>query len=413
MMPLATDSELLAAPVTVRQPLRICLYYPWLYLTSGGERTIVETVRRSRHHFVIYTNEFQPDSTFPELRDLDVRVLNRVPVQRSIVAVARAAARILFQRVDLSGFDAILVVCEGLGDLFVLRHYHVPALCLCLTPLRIAFDEHYRATYMSGRGIPQRLAVGIGTRLFRFVDRIAWSRYCKVFAISAEVHRRILGGRLAPPERIEILHPGIDVSAYRSGPSGSRTFFVPGRIMWTKNLHLAIRAFREFRRRHGGEGWRLCIAGIVDEKSRPYFAELQREAAGEPVDFIERPDDAEMRRRYAECFATLFTAFNEDWGLVMIESLASGKPVVAVNRGGPLEIVEHGRTGLLVEPTPRAFAEAMLELVQNQGLYAAMGRNGASASKKYDWAAFVDRLDEALVAATAAHSRSRDLARSS
>ena len=327
--------------MTPAAPLRVCLYYPWLYLTSGGERTIIEIVRRSRHRFTILTNEYQPDATFPELGDLDVRVLPRVPVDRALGSVARAASRILTQRVDLAGFDAVLVVCEGLGDLFVMRRRRLPAVCLCLTPLRVAFDEHYRARYLDNRPALHRLVVHAGARAFRALDRRAWRRYRRVFAISREVKRRIVEGGLARPERVELLHPGVDVTGFTSGPP-SRVFFVPGRIMWTKNLELAIEAFRLFRRTApGADGWRLCIAGILDRKSEPYLARLRRLAEGDPVDVLIRPSDAEMKALYARCHATLFTAFNEDWGLVLIESMAAGKPPIAVRRGGPLEIVDH------------------------------------------------------------------------
>jgi glycosyltransferase involved in cell wall biosynthesis len=354
---------------------------------------------------VIYTNEFQPDATFPELRTLDVRVLSRVPVDRSIGSVARAAARILSQRVDLSGFDAILVVCEGLGDLFVLRNHPVPAFCLCLTPLRIVFDPHYRSTYLADHGTSYRAAVWLGGYLFKLIDRLAWTRYRRIFAVSREVRHRIVDGRLAASARVELLHPGVDPSAFTPSARSRRTFFVPGRIMWTKNLELAIDAFREFRRRLSPDDrWRLCIAGIVDRKSEPYFERLRRASADDPIDFVVQPDDATLRRLYAESFATLFTAFNEDWGLVILESMAAGKPTIALNRGGPREIVEHERNGLLSDPTPGAFADAMVRLVNDSALYSRLSANGPTAAAKYNWTDFVSRLDDAVGSAVGATS---------
>ncbi len=377
---------------------KIALYYPWVYLTSGAERTLVEIVRRSRHQVTIFTNEFRPQSTFPELSQMDVRLLDRVPVERSVGAVGKAAVKILRQKVDLSQFDALLVMCEGLGDLMTLRHRDIPAFCLCLTPLRIAFDPFYRRQFFAQRSRLKRVVIGLGSAAFRAVDRSAWRRYRRVFPISREVEGRILAGRLAPPERLRVLNPGIDLSAFKPSAQSNRTFFVPGRIMWTKNLELAIEAFRLFRREVEDKvGWRLVIAGIVDEKSQPYVEKLRALADGDgAVEFMIHPSDEEMLELYRSCFATLFTAFNEDWGLVVIEAMASAKPVVAVNRGGPLEIVDHEQDGLLAEPEPRAFADAMLRLVHDPELAGRLRSQGPVGAARFGWEPFVEALDEAI-----------------
>jgi glycosyltransferase involved in cell wall biosynthesis len=377
--------------------LRICVYYPWLYLTSGCERTIIEIARRSRHTIHIVTNEYQPDATFPELKELDVEVLSRVPVKRTIGAVGLAAWRLLRQRLDVKRYDALLVVCEGLGDLVALRHPELPAFCLCMTPLRIAFDPEYRRNYLPTKPPAQRAAIRAGAWMFAVVDRIAWRRYRRIFPISWEIQRRIIRGRLATAERMQLLHPGVDLEAFTAAPWREKVFFVPGRIMWTKNLELAIDAFRLFRNRTGDNEWRLRIAGTVDRKSEPYLEKLRQHAAGDPkIEFCIRPSDDELRAMYRDCFLTLFTAFNEDWGLVMIEAMASGKPVVALNRGGPLEIVRHEVDGLLAEGTPSAFADAMSRLATDPVLYGRLAANAAVGAARFGWQPFIEALDEAI-----------------
>jgi glycosyltransferase involved in cell wall biosynthesis len=379
---------------------RIAVYYPWLYLTSGAERTILEVARRSRHRITVFTNEYQPEATFPGLKEVDIRVLDRVPLKRDVRSVAIAATRMLRQKLDLSGFDGLLVVCEGLGDLMTLRHREVPAFCLCLTPLRIVFDPVYRRTYLSRRGPLTRVATLLASAAFRRVDRLAWRRYRRVFAISEEVRERILAGRLASDGRVSVLHPGVELDFHTPSATADRTFFVPGRIMWTKNLQLAIHAFRSFREAMPDPGsWRLRIAGIVDRKSGPYLEELRCLAAGDPaIEFLVHPSDDQLRAEYRRCFATLFTAFNEDWGLVVIEAMASGKPVVAVNRGGPREIVRHEVDGLLAEPDTRNFAEAMSRLVREPGLRDRLVANGPLRARQFGWGPFVQQLDDAIEA---------------
>ena len=386
---------------------RIAVYYPWVYLTSGAERTLLEIARRSRHQITIFTSRYEPDATFPGLREVDIRVLDDVPVKRTPWVVARAAWRIVSRRLDLRGFDALLVVCEGLGDLVVLRDPGVPAFNLCLTPLRIVFDPHYRATWLASRSPVERAVIRAGSVLFRAIDRLAWRRYRLVFPISREVERRIVAGGLAPAERQRVLHPGVDMEAYLPSAEEDRTFFVPGRIMWTKNLELAIDAFRLFRERMPpGGGWRLRIAGIVDRKSEPYLERLREHAGGDPdIEFRVHPSDEEMRSFYRSCFGTLFTAFNEDWGLVVIEAMASGKPCVATARGGPLEIVRHEQDGLLAEPTAEAFAGAMLRLATEPGLRDRIVAEAPSAARRrFGWDGFIAALDDAIEGALPARA---------
>ena len=62
--------------------VRVALYYPWIYLTSGAERTILELSGRSRHDWVLYTGHFEPDRTFTGFRDRDVREVNSLSVRR-------------------------------------------------------------------------------------------------------------------------------------------------------------------------------------------------------------------------------------------------------------------------------------------------------------------------------------------
>ena len=377
--------------------LRIAVYYPWVYLTSGAERTLLEFSRRSRHDVVIFTSRYEAEATFPGLKDVEIRVLDSVSVRRSPLQVALAGLRILGRKIDLRGFDALLVVCEGLGDLVVLRS-RVPCFNLCLTPLRIVFDPVYRTRSLAERNAVERLVIRTGSLLFRALDRVAWKRYHRVFPISAEVQRRIEAGGLAPPEKMQILHPGVDLDAFVPSREANRTFFVPGRIMWTKNLELAIEAFRLFRdQMPEPEAWRLKIAGIVDRKSEPYLEKLRELAGSDPsVEFCIRPSDEEMRAFYESCFATLFTPFNEDWGLVVIEAMATGKPCVAVDCGGPREIVRHGQDGLLAKPSAEAFAREMVRLAMEPGLWKRISEAGPASAARFGWQGFVDALDGEL-----------------
>ena len=90
----------------------------------------------------------------------------------------------------------------------------------------------------------------------------------------------------------------------------------------------------------------------------------------------------------------LFPSLNEDWGIVPLEAMAFGKPVLAVNRGGPTESVADGETGALLDPTPRAFAEQMAHLADHPEEINRMGSKALARAALFSWETFVRRLDE-------------------
>lgn len=376
--------------------MKVALYYPWVYLKSGCERTIAAVIRHSRHDWTIYTNRFDRDATFPELSDAHIVELARVPVDRSFLHVARAGWTIGRQVLPLDGERALVVFCEGLGDLATFRA-SVPALCVCLTPLRAAFDPHYQERYLALRG-RSRLRAGMLTAAgaaFRAIDRRAWRNYRHVIAISREVASRIDAGRLlAPGCSLEVAYPGVEVGQMQPSWTSARYILLPGRIMWTKNIELAIDAFLRVRQRAGAADLRLVVAGFVDEKSRSYIARLREMAGtGQGVEFVVSPDDTTLQELYRNAYAIAYPPVNEDWGLVPLEAMAYGKPVVAVDGGGPRETVRHNETGFLVPPDADRFADALHALATSPELVRRMGQAATRRAAEFDMARFVDVLD--------------------
>lgn len=375
--------------------MNAAIYHPWIYLKSGLERTIVEWIRRSRHQWTIYTSHYDADGTYPELRTMNVVELDRVSVKRTYGSVLSGATRMLRTRLPLSPGEPLVICCDGLGSLLNFRHADHPLICLCFTPLRAVYDMEYRRRHLQKHWLKLPMALALETG-YKTIDRLAWNRYDRVIAISQTVKDRIIAGGLAKGHPIDVAFPGIRTE--QIGYRGQREpyFFLPGRIMWTKNIELGIEAFAELGRR-GRRDVRLVIAGMVDEKSKPYFAKLQEWAAKVPsVEFVQNPSDTVMDDLYSRCYGVLFTAFNEDLGLTPLEGMAKGKPPVAVNRGGPTEIVAHGETGLLADPTPTAFADAVERLLADPALVDRYGHAGVERSRLFTWDEFVRVMDDAV-----------------
>ncbi|WP_430911755.1 glycosyltransferase family 4 protein [Methylobacterium sp. sgz302541] len=378
--------------------MKVAVYYPWVYLRSGIERSIIELKRRSRHEIAIYTNHYDPEGTFPDLKEMAVTELSRVSVERSYAAVGQAALSIARTKIP-DGHDVLLVCCDGLGPLLTFRNRSIPAVNLCFTPLRAAYDDAYRERLLARDGASRRPAKIAAEAAFRALDRLAWRNFASVISIADTVTRRITENRLYPASGITVAYPGIEPLAALPEAEPEPMFLIPGRIMWTKNIELAIEGFRRFHDAAPPElkRFRLHVAGMVDAKSRPYFAKLQALAEGCPaIAFETSVSDARMQALYASAWAVLAPAFNEDFGLTPLEAMAQARPVLASDRGGFRETVLDGLTGLLVEPEPAAFAEGLRKLADNPELTRRLGRAGPARAAEFTWARFVDTIDVSL-----------------
>jgi len=378
--------------------MKVAMYYPWIYLKGGPERTFIEIGRRSRNDWTFFTSHYDREGTFSELQGFEIVELPRISVKRNFTEVIRAGIAISRIKLDLDDYDALVVSCDGLGNFLNFRNASKPSICLCFTPLRAVYDHAYRARHLARYDKIRPLALLFETA-FKLFDRAAWSRYDDVVCISETVRRRVIDGGLYSADSIGVCHPGVPADRIRVSEEREPFFFLPGRIMWTKNIELGIRAFKRFRQSGpaAAREFRLVVAGMVDAKSRSYYEDLRRLAADdEGITFIETPTDEQMQDLYRRCYGLLFTAFNEDWGLTPIEAMVHGKPVVAVASGGPCEVVVDGETGRLVPAEPEAFAEAMTALAADPEEARRMGEKGAERARLFTWEKFVSEFDDRL-----------------
>ena len=378
--------------------MKFAIYKPWIYLHGGLERAILELVTASRHEWVIYTSYYDPQGTFPEFKQLDLRVVGRTTVQRNLWGVLKSAVNVARLKLPLENdVDALVVWCDGLGDLITFRNDRLPLMTVVCTPLRAVYDAVYQSAMTKNLRLPGRLLYALFKYGFHFVDRLAWKKYTGIVTISGEVRKRILAGRLAEDERRMVMaYPGITWHETPPNQSFEPFILVPGRIMWTKNIQQAVRAFL---RDAPPEPWRLVIAGYVDEKSKVYLAELREMArACARIEFVVNPTDAQLRDLYERASFSLFTPLNEDWGIVPLESMAHGKAVIANARGGPLESIVHEHTGLLLEPDDALWNAAILRLTREPDTVRRLGAQAHEHVRSFTCEAFAQVVDDALEA---------------
>jgi glycosyltransferase involved in cell wall biosynthesis len=328
--------------------LKVVLAHDWLTGMRGGER-VLEELCRLFPDAPLVTLVHVPGSTSRviEQRTIHTSFLNAIPgIGRSyrrylpLMPAAVAALRVPPCDLLLSCSHAMI---KGLRPPPGARH-----LCCLFTPLRYAWGQE-EVYFQKGRATPwMRAAAGLALPVLRRYDRATATHVDRFVSISrfiAERARRAYGRESA------VVYPPVDLQRFALTPPASHDapYLMVSAFSPYKGIDVAVEAFRRLDRP-------LDVIGTGQEleKLRPRF--------GGQIRCLGARSDAEVTEAYQRCRAFVMPA-EEDFGITPLEAQATGRPVIALGRGGALETVRplggERPTGVLYEPTTDAVADLM------------------------------------------------------
>jgi glycosyltransferase involved in cell wall biosynthesis len=250
-------------------------------------------------------------------------------------------------------------------------HQHRSAYNLCGTP----FDD------LSGQSEGPRVREFIRRCDERFIPEAR-----KVFANSKRVAERLL--RYNQIQSEPLYHPPPQAENLRSGEPGDYVFY-PSRLEPQKRQELLIEAMRYTR-----SPVRAVFAGTVSDPAY-YESLIEQHGLGDRVEILGFVEEGEKLALYENALAVCYLPFDEDYGYVTLEAMLAERPViVAKDSGGPTEFIEHGVSGFVVEPEPRAIADCLDQLFQDRERARRMGTRGREkiGALNLSWRYVVERI---------------------
>jgi glycosyltransferase involved in cell wall biosynthesis len=322
---------------------KIALVHHWLVTTRGGER-VFEALAQLFPSADLFTLVCDKAKMPESLRARRVRssFLQYLPKASQWYRYYLPLFPYATQRMDLTGYD--LIVSSDAATVKGVRGGKAMHICYCHTPMRYVWNGY--ETYRRMAGPLSRHALGAFRKSLCRWDYEAAQRVMLFVANSRNVQKRI---RECYDRESCVIYPPVDTERFSIGPGEGRPgeyFLVVSPLVAYKRVDLLVEAFNKC-------GRKLIVIGDGPERQR------LESRAGPTVRFLGAQSDARVVEAMQECRAFVF-AGEEDFGIVMAEAQACGKPVVAFGRGGAAEIVVPGETGVLFEEQS---AEGVIEAV--------------------------------------------------
>lgn len=368
--------------------MRIALVHDYLVQYGGAER-VLEAFQELYPEAPIYTLLYDPEKMHGKFSGSRIHTsfLQRLPFSRTRHRLFPPLMPPAIEQFSFRDFDVVLSDSSSYAK-GIITGPETLHICYMHTPMRYAWDDCQK--YTGDFGMPEyvKRLVPYFMDPIRLWDRASAARPDAIISNSRFVAERI---RKYYRRDSEVIHPPVNVSQFTSlTPAPKDYFLMVGRLMAYKRHDIAIEAANRLK-------LPLKIIG-----RGPEYARLKK-MAGPTVEFLGRVPDADLPRYYAECRAFIFPQ-EEDFGIVAIEAMAAGRPLMAYRGGDVVEHMEEGVTGAFFDTQNADCLTEALSRFEPERYDPAVIRARAQA---FDKAVFKAKIKDYVSARVTAHLEHR------
>lgn len=309
---------------------RVALVHYWLVSMRGGER-VLERLLGLYPQADIFTHVYNPSQVSARIAKAPIitSAIDRLPGAKRFYQYYLPFMPIALEQLDLTGYDLVISSESGpaKGVITAPASLH---LCYCHSPMRYLWDHYHQ--YRRDANLLSRLAMPVVYNWLRQWDVSSSARVDRFAANSNFIRQRIAK---VWRRDAEVIHPPVETALFTPSTEVEDYYLWIGAMVPYKRPDLAIDAFN-------ANGLPLLMIG------QGSMLKKLKARAKPNIRFVERLDFVSLRRAYARARAFVMTA-EEDFGIAPVEAMASGRPVVALGKGGALDTVIPGQTGVFFD----------------------------------------------------------------
>jgi glycosyltransferase involved in cell wall biosynthesis len=299
---------------------RVAIVHYWLVGMRGGER-VLERLLLLFPEADIFTHVYVPEAVSAKIRERRVftTFIDRLPGARKHYQKYLPLMPVALETLDLRGYDLVISSESGpaKGVIATPDAFH---LCYCHSPMRYLWD-HYHDYYKSAGRVTRSL-MPWSFHSLRQWDALSAARVDKILANSNFIKKRV---RRAWGREATVVFPPVEVDLFAPESTIHDHYLWVGQMTPYKRADLVVAAFNEL-------GLPILMVGQGEEAAK------LRRLAKPNIRIVDKLDFPSLKHAYASARALIFAA-EEDFGIVPVEAMASGRPVLALGAGGALDTV--------------------------------------------------------------------------
>ena len=310
--------------------MKVALVQDWLVKFGGAEWTLLNwhMIFPDAPLYVLVYDKAKMGSVFGDF-DIRTTYIQKIPGGVKFYQAFLPLMPGAWERLDLTEYDLVISSCSSCCKGIITRPDAVH-ICYCHTPTRYFWDMFYE--YRKESNILKRLLMPFFIHRLRVWDRVAADRVDFFIANSKFTQTRIKKYYRRDSDVIYSVGGNFVSQELFDSTKKENFYLVVGRLIGYKRFDLAIEACNRL-------GKRLVVIGTGSEEER------LKKIAGPTIEFKGYCSDLMIQQFYAKAKAFIFPGL-EDFGFTPIEAQSGGTPVLAYGKGGALETVEEGETGM-------------------------------------------------------------------
>lgn len=314
--------------------MQVALIHDYLKEYGGAER-VLEALHEIFPDAPLYTAYKDLESmgeSGRRFKDWDIKTswFQNFPLASFLVSPFRIFAPVMFESFDLSEYDVIISSCNTYFAKAVITKPEALHISYIHTPPRYLYG--YTTSFNYKKNPVTKILGEIANHFLRIYDFETSQRPDILIANSKNVADRIK--KFYRRDSV-VIYPPVELGE-RVKREGERKYFLSvGRLVKGKGMEIVVEACAKL-------GLLLKVVG-----SGPELEGLRVKGKGGRVEFLGQVSDEELPKLYAGAIATILASEDEDFGIVAVESMAAGTPVIAPRSGGYLETIVDGKTGIL------------------------------------------------------------------